>query len=266
MYAAHCGRRLLPVDAAVPLERADGGMGPGAGGRGDGRAAGRRAVLGVGLPARRPAVRRRPTSTTSASRWRTSWPRPSGPTTPTTRSSGRSATRGPSTTSPGSPSASAARSPTPTARPRAGRRCNGTPDTPRGALGRAPRGHRGRRLGRHRRGVPAGPLRRTRAAASTPRRPSASSCARPAGPGFEGYWHNDEAEAGPAARRLVLDGRPRLPRRGRASSTSPAATTTGSGWTARTSRRRRSSGSWNATPTSSWPRSTPCRTRWSATR
>ena len=51
-----------------------------------------------------------------------------------------------------------------------------------------------------------------------------------------------------------------------ASSTSPGATTTGSASTARTSRRRRSSGYCSATPTSCSPRSTPCRTPSWATR
>ena len=38
---------------------------------------------------------------------------------------------------------------------------------------------------------------------------------RNAGGAFEGYWNNPEAEAGPVARRLVLVGRPGLPRRRR---------------------------------------------------
>ena len=55
------------------------------------------------------------------------------------------------------------------------------------------------------------------------------------GAGFEGYWRNAEAERGPGPQRLVLDRRPRLPRRGRLLLLRAAATTTGCGSTARTS-------------------------------
>ena len=67
-----------------------------------------------------------------------------------------------------------------------------TPDTPPGALGRAPEGTVVARP-RHRRGVPDRPLRRAGPACSTPKRRSASSCPR-RGAGFEGYWRNDDAE------------------------------------------------------------------------
>ena len=122
------------------------------------------------------------------------------------------------------------------------------------AAGRARAGARGHRRARpgHRRGVPAGALRRAAAGCSTPRRPSASWCPRP---------------AAPASRATGATARPRRPgcaRAGtgpatwptatrRASSTSPAGTTTGSASTARTSPRPRSSGSCSATPTSCWP-------------
>ncbi|MCQ0005384.1 AMP-binding protein [Actinomadura madurae] len=72
---------------------------------------------------------------------------------------------------------------------------------------------------------------------------------------------------GPARpRRLDLVGRPRLPRRGRATGTSPAATTTGCAWTARTSRRPRSNASCPASTRSRTSPSTPSRTSTSATR
>ena len=84
--------------------------------------------------------------------------------------------------------------------------------------------------------------------------------------GFEGYYKNDEANAGARARWLLLDRGPRLPRRATAGSTSRAATSSGCASTARTSPPRRSSGSSPATPTSCSPRSTRCPTRRSATR
>ena len=209
-----------------------------------------------GRPARR-------TSTTSASRWPTSWPRPSSPTTPTTRWSAPSATRGRPTTSPASPSASASRSPTPTARPRAGPRCSARPTR-----------RRARWAGR-----PRAPSCSIRPPARSARRPASTSTGRllnaeeaigelvskAGGAGFEGYWRNDEAERPGCAR--AGTGPATWPTATRpASSTSPAATTTGSASTARTSPRPRSSGSCSATPTSCWPRSTPCPTRSSATR
>ena len=76
-------RRGLRVDAAVPLQLGDGGVGPVGGGRGrrwawpgsSPRRAGCRTCAATGPR----------TSTTRASRWPTSWPSPSDPTTPTTR-------------------------------------------------------------------------------------------------------------------------------------------------------------------------------------
>ena len=51
------------------------------------------------------------------------------------------------------------------------------------------------RRSRHRRGVPAGRVRRATAGCSTPRRPSARWSTQTGGAGFEGYWRNAEAEA-----------------------------------------------------------------------
>ena len=89
------------------------------------------------LPLRCPDASAPPTSTTWASPSPTSWTPRSGPTTPTTRCAGCSATRRPRPTWPDSPSGSAARCRTPTAPPKAGPSVQRTPDTPRGALGRA---------------------------------------------------------------------------------------------------------------------------------
>ena len=140
-----------------------------------------------------------------------------------------------------------------------------TPDTPPGRARPGPRGHRGARPG-HRRGVPPGPLRRAGPAAQRRGGHRRAGEPRAAGPGFEGYWRNDEAERARLREGWYWTGRPRLPRRRRASSTSPGGTTTGCGSTARTSPRPRSSGSSSATPTWCWPPSTPCPTRSWATR
>ena len=84
---------------------------------------------------------------------------------------------------------------------------------------------------------------------------------------FEGYYNNDAATRERTRSGLVLVGRPGLPRRATASSTSPGATPTGSGSTGRTSRPRRSSGSssaspgWPGWPCSGCPTTTPPTTR-----
>ena len=51
---------------------------------------------------------------------------------------------------------------------------------------------------------------------------------------FEGYYADPEADRGPDPERVVLDRGPGLPRRGRASSTSPDVGVTGCGSTPRT--------------------------------
>ena len=192
MYSLDARRRLLPRHAAVPLQRVDGRLGPGADGRLGLRAALVGPLLGLGLPARRPRrrgdvlqLRRQaavlhPGHARAARRRRQpAWCAPS-------------ATRGRPTTSPASPSASASPSPTPTARPRAAPRCSarptrrparwaGPPRAPSSSI--RPPARSARR-----------PASTTRAGCSTPRRPSASSCPRAGGAGFEGYWRNDEAE------------------------------------------------------------------------
>ena len=221
-------------------------------------------LLRLGLPARRAARPVRPTSTTSGSRCRTSWPRPSGPTTPTTPWCAPSATRGRPTTSRASPSASACAVTDSYGSTEGGATVQRTPDTPPGALGRAPEGTvvldpatgeecpparfdehgpAAQRRGGHRRARLQGRRRRLR-----------------------GVLAQRRGRAGPAARGLVLDGRPGLPRRGRLLLLRRPRPRLARASTARTSRRRRSSGSCSGTPTWCWPPSTPCPTLSSATR
>src|SRR5581483_80537 len=119
------------------------------------------------------AATRRATSTTWASRSRTSWPRPSGPTTPTTRCASPSATRPIPGTSRRSPGASGASSSTATARqraahPSAGRR---TRRRERSGRSRTTPGSSTRRPGRTARPPRSTPT----AGCSTPRRPSVKS-------------------------------------------------------------------------------------------
>ena len=88
-----------------------------------------------------------------------------------------------------------------------------TPDTPRGALGRAPEGtmvvdpETGRRVRPWRAST-------TTACSSTPRRPSASSSPTGGGSGLRGVLAQRRRRAGPPAQRVVLDRGPRLSRRG----------------------------------------------------
>ena len=139
-----------------------------------------------------------------------------------------------------------------------------TPDTPRGALGRALPGTliinpetgeecpravfderrpaAQRRRGHRRDGQPDRWRPGSRATGATPR-PRRPGCAT-AGTG---------PATSPTGTRTT-------------SSTSPAGTSTGCGWTGRTSPPPRSRRSSSATPTWCWPRSTPCPTPWSATR
>ena len=259
---AHRRRRLLPVHAAVPLQRPDGGVGPGPGRRGDRRAA--RAVQRLASSSSTSAATGSPTSTTSASPCPTSWPRPSTPTTPTTPCGGASATRRPRPTWPGSPSASGARSRTPTARPRAGRPSSGRPTPPAGALGRAlpgtmivdpetgeecPRAvfdERGRLLNAE--------------------EAIGEMVSQTGGTGFEGYWRNAEAEPARAPQRLVLDGRPRLPGRGRLLLLRRPRLRLAAGRRGEL-RLRSGRGHPPAPPRRAcWPRSTPCPTPCRATR
>ena len=156
--------------------------------------------------------------------------------TPTTRWCVPSGTRGRPTTSRASPSASAWWSPTPTARPRVGRRCSGRPTR-----------HRARSAARPEGTVVLDP--ETGAECPPARfddqRPPAQRGGGDRRAGVEGRRRRlrgllaqRRRRAGPVARGLVLDGRSGLSRRTRVSSISPGATTTGSGSTARTSRRR----------------------------
>ena len=205
-----------------------------------------------------------PTSTTWASRSPTSWPPPSGPTTPTTRWCGRSATRAARGTWSGSPTRFGCAVTDAYGSTEGGAIVARTPDTPPGALGRAPEGtvvldpatgeecpparfdDRGRLLnadrGHRRAGEPGG------------------------GAGFEGYWRNDEAEQARLREGWYWTGRPRLPRRGRVLLLRRPGPRLAAGGRGELRRRPRSSGSSSATPTWSWPPSTPCPTRWSATR
>ena len=250
-------RRRLRLHAAVPLQRGDGRVGA---------VARRRRVGRPGPPVQRPragcptsAATAPPGSTTRASRCRTSWPRPSSPTTPTTRCGSRSATR---------------------ARPRSSRRSRRR----FGVRGhRRLRRHRGRRRRQPRRRAcrparsggpapnvkvvdedgnerPPGPLRRRRAGCV-----NADECVgeivNTAGAGpFEGYYNNDEANAAGHRATAGTGAATSATSTTTATSTSPAAPPTGSGSTARTSRPARSRTPSPATPTSSSPRSTACPT------
>ena len=120
-------------------------------------------LLGVGVPRRRPRVRRHVLQLRrQAPRLRPRHAR-TRPTTPTTRCRlvlrhrGRRAA-----TCSGSAAASGATSSTATARPRAASSSSRDPAMPPGALGQRRRGHRRSRRPRDRRGVPAGALRRRR--------------------------------------------------------------------------------------------------------
>ena len=88
-----------------------------------------------------------------------------------------------------------------------------TPDTPPGALGRAPEGTVVLDPATGEECPPArfddqGRLLNAEEAIG-------ELVSKAGGAGFEGYWRNDEAETGAAPGGLVLDGRPGLPRRGR---------------------------------------------------
>ena len=167
------------------------------------------------------------------------------------------------TTSPASASASASRSSTATGPPRAAPRCSAPPTrhrapwggprrerwwstpTPARSAHRPASTTRGRLLNAE---EAIGELvssrwRRASRATGATTRPSGPACAT--------------GGTGPATSPIAT--KP-------ASSTSPGATTTGCASTARTSRRRPWRGSSNATPTSCWPRSTPCPTPSWATR
>ena len=239
----------LRLHAAVPLQRAHG------------RAGRRRIVDGasVGLArrfsvsrvaARHPSLRRHVLQLHRQAARPTWWPRPSRPTTPTTPCGWPSATRGRPRSSTGSPAASAFE----------------VID----AFGATEGGVAVNRERRHARRC-AGPGRRRRHRSST-RRATPKPVARfdadgrllnadecvgeivnTAGVGpFEGYYNNDEANAAHDPERLVLERRPRLPRRRPATSTSPAATPTGSASTARTSPPDRSRPPSSVTPTWWW--------------
>ena len=164
-----------------------------------------------------------------------------------------------------SANASACRSPTATARPKAASSIRRSADQPQGrARPRCPRA--------------CSSSTRRRASRAHPREfdddgPAAQpdecigEIVEQRGPSaFEGYYKNDEADARADAQRLVLVGRPRLPRRRRMASGSPGATTTGCGSTARTSPPRPSNASSRAFPASCSPRCTPCPRPTSATR
>ena len=83
---------------------------------------------------------------------------------------------------------------------------------------------------------------------------------------FEGYYNNPEADARAQPQRLVLVGRPRLPRRRRRLLLRRPHRATGSGSTARTSPPRRSSASSARHPASPASRCTACPTSAPATR
>ena len=139
-----------------------------------------------------------------------------------------------------------------------------TPDTPPGALGRAPEGTV---VLDPATGQECPPARfDDRGRLTNAEEAIGELVSKGGGAGFEGYWRNDEAEQARLRQGWYWIGRSGLPRRGRASSTSPGATTTGCGWTGRTSPPHRSSESWSATPMWCWPPSTPCPTPSSATR
>ena len=138
-----------------------------------------------------------------------------------------------------------------------------TPDSPPGALGRAPEGTvvldaaTGDECPRAR-FDPQGRLLNAEEAIG-------ELVSKSGGAGFEGYWRNDEAE--PPASKKVGTGPAIWPiATMTASSTSPDATTTGYGWTARISPPHPSSASCSAIPMWPWPSSTPCPIRWWVTR
>ena len=258
---AHTRGRLLPGHAAVPLQRPDGRLGPGADGGLGLRAAptGRFSASGF-LPDVRAAGATyfnyvgKPLSYILATP-----ERPDDADNPLVRGFGN---EGRPRTSPVSPSASASRSPTPTARPRAAPPCSARPTR-----------HRVRSAGPPRapscstpppaRSAPR-PLRRAGAAAQRRgghRRAGVQDRRRR----LRGLLAQRRGRDGPAARRLVLDRRPRLPRRGRLLLLRRARPRLAAR-RRRELRRRPSRASCSATPTSCWPRSTPCPTPSSATR
>ena len=205
------------------------------------------------VAARRPPVRRHLVQLHGQAPDATWWPRPSGPTTPTTRCGWRSATRARPTSSTSSPDGSACGSSTPSGPPRAGWRSTGRTACPPRRLGRAGEAVQvvdedgrakpvarfdadGRLLnaeecvGRDRQHRRRGG--RSRATTTTTRPTSAR-------PGTAGTGAVTSATSTRTA-----------------TSTSPAATRTGSGSTARTSPPARSRPRWSGTPTWWWRRST----------
>ena len=124
-----------------------------------------------------------------------------------------SATRPPRPTWPGSPSGSAAPCRTPTGRPRAGRRCS-APPTPRVGRSAGPCPAPWSSTPRPGEECPAGRLRRARAPAQ--RRGGHRRAGQPdRRRRLRGLLAQRRRRGGPAAQRLVLDRRPRLPGRGR---------------------------------------------------
>ena len=138
-----------------------------------------------------------------------------------------------------------------------------TPDTPPGALGRAPEGTV---VLDPATGAECPPARfDEQGRLLNAEEAIGELVSKAGGAGFEGYWRNSEAETARLAR--AGTGRATWPTATTpASSTSPDGTTTGCASTGRTSPRLRSSAFCSATPTSCWPRSTPCPTPSSATR
>ena len=265
MFALDRRRRLLPVHAAVPLQRADGRLGPGAG-----RPAPPLALRGrFSASGFLPDVRRygvtyfnyvgqaavvHPGHARAARRRRQ--PAASGPSATRDDRGRRRPVRRALRRAP---------SPTPTARPRAAPRCTRTPDTPPGALGRAPEGTVVARPGDRRR-VPTGPLRRARPPAQ-----------RRGGHRRAGHQGRRGRLRGLLAQRRGRD-RPGCAKAGTGPATWPTATRPGFFYFAgrdhdwlRVDGENFAVGpgraaSCSATPTSCWPRSTPCPTPWSATR
>ena len=140
------------------------------------------------------------------------------------------------------------------------------PSMPKGALGRRRPRARVDPRSRDRRGVPAARSSTSRAGSLNPLEAIGEIVNKNGAAGVRGLLQERRGQPGARTRRLLLDRRPRLPRRRTATSTSPAATSSGCASTARTSRRRRSNASSRATPTSCSRRCTPCPTRRSATR
>ena len=263
MYALEPDGRVLPVHAALPLQRADGRLGSGADGRLDLRAALDRSLLRLGLPARRAGGRRdllqlRGQAALLHLGHARATRRRRQPAGAGLRQRGLGRRRGP------------LRRALRRRRDRLlrlDRRRRHRAAHARHAAGSTRSGARGHRRARpgHRGGVPAGPLRRAGASAQ---RGGGHRRARVQGRRrrLRGLLAQRRGRDAPGCAR-VGTGRATWPTATRpGSSTSPGATTTGCGSTARTSPRPRSSGSCNAIPTSCWPPSTPCPTRSSATR